>query len=351
MYRNIFLLVGIAMFFTILISSAQSVFVRQNVNTYVYSKIDSVFLNAQDGDTIYLPGGNFHIGSIFIDKSLRVIGAGHFPDSTTATYPTQLNGHIYLLSGSSYSFFSGFFLNGNFYFGTNSNNNNADHVEISRCRFYNIILNYDYYNNNNSNVSFVMIKENYIMGDIIGMGAQHVIIEKNLINGAVSHFVNGNLLIKNNTFLGGSGCPAYQFSDIYNSLIQNNIIMNSGQCGNISIGYNVNSCIFEHNVFNANYIFPVGSNAGINNYVGVPFTNFFVNEVDFTIDYQSNYHLQQPGLYLGSDGTQVGIYGTTTPFKEGSLPVNPHVISKNIAPQTDINGNLQIQITVNAQQH
>lgn len=334
--------------FLCFIAYSQNKFVRQNITANVYSTIDSVFNNAQNGDTIYLPGGIYNIGTLVINKSIIVFGAGHFPDSTTATYPTTLTGDIRLYTNASNSILSGFYLTGNIYFGSNTANNNATQVEISRCNIQNIVLNHNYYDYN-SNVFYVLIKENIVRGSIIGMNAQQIVVEKNLINGAVEHFLNGNLLVKNNTFLGGAGCPAYQFNNIYNSLIQNNIIMNSGACSNVSIQASVTSCTFENNVFNGNYTFPYYTNIGINNYSNVSFTNFFVNETNFTLDYQSNYHLQNPSLYLGNDGTEVGIYGTNNPYKEGALPFNPHIVSKNISSQTNSNGDLNIQIEVNVQ--
>jgi hypothetical protein len=45
----------------------------------------------------------------------------------------------------------------------------------------------------------------------------------------------------------------------------------------------------------------------------------------------------------------VGIYGGLFPYKEGAVPLNPHISLKNIAPQTDVNGDLNIQLKVNAQ--
>ena len=125
--------------------------------------------------------------------------------------------------------------------------------------------------------------------------------------------------------------------------------MNNGSCYNLSINSDVYSCIFVNNVFNAALSFPVGSNIGSGNYINVSFTNFFVNETDYTIDYASDYHLQTPGTYLGTDGTQCGMYGTTSPYKAGAVPINPHIRSKTVASYTDNSGNLNINVTVGAQ--
>lgn len=63
----------------------------------------------------------------------------------------------------------------------------------------------------------------------------------------------------------------------------------------------------------------------------------------------ADFHLNNPASYLGTDGTQIGLFGGSKPFKQGGLPENPHIRYKNIAPQTDNNGLLSIDIKVGAQ--
>lgn len=48
-------------------------------------------------------------------------------------------------------------------------------------------------------------------------------------------------------------------------------------------------------------------------------------------------------LIIGTDGTQVGIYGNVSPFNT-TLTI-PHIISKKIAPKTE-NGKLKVNIKV-----
>lgn len=45
----------------------------------------------------------------------------------------------------------------------------------------------------------------------------------------------------------------------------------------------------------------------------------------------------------------MGIYGGSTPWKEGAIPSNPHIFFKNISNATDGSGNLPVQIKVSAQ--
>jgi hypothetical protein len=73
---------------------------------------------------------------------------------------------------------------------------------------------------------------------------------------------------------------------------------------------------------------------------------------NFTYEANDNYHLVagSAALTAGTAGTQCGIYGGSSPAKEGLVPFNPHISSKSIAPST-VNGLLQINFTTSAQSH
>jgi hypothetical protein len=326
-------------------SIAQQTFVRQNVTTSIYYSIGDVFSNALDGDTIYLPGGAFSIGNLNIEKQLYVFGVGHHPDSTNATYATTLTGTISIFNTGSNGSFTGVYLNGTFRFGTTAANQAVVNYSIERCNVTDLYLGY-----NPSIVgaaSNINVRENIVRSTIRGCNAQFVNFENNLIQGSLQ-FLNGNVLVRNNTFIGGTGCPSYCLTDLTNVTLESNVFMNNGSCANITIN-GLNSCIFTKNVFNANYTFPFGTNIGSGNMVNIPATGFFVNETNYVIEYTDDLHLASPALYLGVDGNQAGIYGGYSPFKPGSVPINPHISTKVIAPQTTPTGDLNINITVGAQ--
>jgi hypothetical protein len=65
--------------------------------------------------------------------------------------------------------------------------------------------------------------------------------------------------------------------------------------------------------------------------------------------YDADYHLKLPANFLGTTGNQVGIYGGLYPAKEGSVPANPHISSKNIGSTVDQQGKLNVQIKAVAQ--
>ncbi|TAL57185.1 MAG: hypothetical protein EPN85_14480 [Bacteroidetes bacterium] len=339
-------IITLSLFLLSLNMYAQRAFVRQNGTSHIYYQIDSVFFTARTGDTIYLPGGGFQINNLFIDSSITIIGAGHYPDSTQATYATTLSGNIYLKNNASFGSISGIYLTGSIIFGNSPANQTVTNYSIARCNVAGIQMGYN--QNLTGTASYIIVKENIVRGWVRVCNAQFVSIENNLINADVSLF-NGNISVKNNTFLGGGGCPAYCIATGSNATVENNIAILVSGCGVIGISSDVYSGIFTNNVFNIPLSFPVGSNIGSGNYTNISFTNFFVNETDYTIDYSSDYHLQNPATYLGNDGTQVGMYGTANPYKAGAVPANPHIRSKIIAPYTDNNGDLNINITVGAQ--
>lgn len=54
---------------------------------------------------------------------------------------------------------------------------------------------------------------------------------------------------------------------------------------------------------------------------------------------------------MGNDGTDIGVFGTHAPMKPGHSPYNPHYQQAQIAPSTDWNGALPVNIRTAAQTH
>ncbi|MEI7983947.1 MAG: hypothetical protein WCI71_20035 [Bacteroidota bacterium] len=71
----------------------------------------------------------------------------------------------------------------------------------------------------------------------------------------------------------------------------------------------------------------------------------------YSFSYTNNYHLKSTsnGHNAGTDGTDVGIYGTLIPYKEAAVPFNPHISSKSIGSTTNPTGTLDVDIRVSAQ--
>ena len=84
----------------------------------------------------------------------------------------------------------------------------------------------------------------------------------------------------------------------------------------------------------------------IGNYKNIDLTTVYLNAPG------GNYHLlADAGInYLGDDGTEAGIYGGMLPFKEGAVPINPHISQKSIVISSDNSGLLKFSFKVSAQQ-
>jgi hypothetical protein len=129
------------------------------------------------------------------------------------------------------------------------------------------------------------------------------------------------------------------------STIQNNIFItknNEDGTGNIYNNnlFNYPKINYGNNAFGISYITNL-SNPGV----------LFINQTGYAINYTHDYHLVDPDKYKGTDGTQIGLYGGSTPFKEKGLPSNPQILSKKVATQTNAQGKLLVNFTVKAQEN
>lgn len=292
---------------------------------------------AQSGDTLYLSGGSFTPPANF-DKKLMIFGAGHYVDSTLATGKTFINGNFTLDENADLFYLEGVEITGNVTFSTNHSVNN---VIIKRCKINGTFNALGDLSNPTSNLSLI---GNVLMNRLTLENIQNSLLSNNIISNTFQSSY-GNM-ISNNIVMGfiwGSSMD-YLFSGNNNTL-NNNIFLWEGYAANVA---------GSGNVFNNNlYVEPspdYGATAtSSGNYTGILQADIFVNQIGTVFNYAHDYHLQAPTSYLGTDGSQVGIYGGTFPYKEGAVPLNPHIQFKNIAPTTNANGDLQIQIQVGAQ--
>ncbi|MGL2964494.1 hypothetical protein ACSVH2_11800 [Flavobacterium sp. RSB2_4_14] len=289
---------------------------------------------AVNGDVIYLPGGSLPYPS-FIDKSLVIIGAGHYPAATVATNRTVLNGSLTIGENADNLKLEGIEIASTLSF---FNNHKVDGVVIKRCRI-NII---GYGGDGTTPCLNNTIRECVINAYIDFSNAKSLSFSNNIIGG---YIVNGTEMgVSNNIFL--LNTSSYVFNNVDNSSISNNIVLQQYS----GVNYIHASCelsTFSNNIFSGTP--NVGSNTFVNNYNNVAMTGLFVNQTSNAFSYADDYHLVNPATYLGTDGIQVGIYGGLFPYKELAIPVNPNIISKTIAPQTNTSGELNIQVQVKAQ--
>lgn len=330
----------ILLFFSFFFTNAQNLITLQhNGFSTFHTNLDTAISKSIDGDSIYLPGGTFGF-RLPISKTLHFIGVGHHPDSTNATYRTII-GNVDLDSGASSGSITGIYI-----LGQVSIIGNVNGYSIRRCNIVGGIRTTSYFNY----PKYFIINENVIGGyDICYSCGNWFSI---LINGVNSSFLLSNNIIQAKV-------------DIKGATLENNIFLFAG----VAL-QNTTTCYFKNNIFkitgnisSGGSIFRNNLNGGLNgidNYGNQGSGNFsttisidsiFINSNSSIWSYTYDYHLRANSSYknAGTDGTDLGIYGGVFPWKEGSIPFNPHFQIKTIAPKTNNNGALPVFIKVKAQ--
>jgi hypothetical protein len=332
-------------------SRAQNMVALEHANDVkMYYRLDSALYYAQNGDNIYVSGGSYDLGAsgLTIDKSVKIYGVGHYPDSTMATSASYLNGNLYIVQGADTGLITGFFINGNVTFGKNLTDQVVNNYSITRCSIDNLFLSFD--GSSTSNSQSIMVSENVFRNEFHGGNIMGLLFEKNIVSGKVRYC--NSAMFNNNIFLTNGGCCTdYPFTTVNGCTFNNNIIRN------IDINYlwpsNFSGNVFSNNLFTTNVTWPApySNNGNAANIINVNADSIFVNQTGTLFSYQANYHLKAScaGKNAGTDGTDLGIFGTTEPYKEGAVPVNPHIISKSVNSSTTPNGKLNVNIKVSAQ--
>ncbi len=301
--------------------------------------LQSAYTAAVNNDTIYLPGGSFAVPPKF-EKKLRIIGAGHYPSATGATWKTILSGNINLWSGADSLYLEGI-KGSDLNFNTNQSINN---VVIQRCKLNNININGD-----RSNPS-----ENCIFRENV-FNALNVanLLNSSFFNNIIQQHVNSarNLTFLNNIFL-----YAYHYNPVFNyannCMIKNNVFLQTDGYHGIADG--AGQSTYSHNIvcfaFDPNNTSSFGTDPLLDSNYTMTRANVLVNQTGGTFDYSHDYHLQTAAqANLGDDSTVVGIYGGFFPWKDESIPSNPHISSKNISNTTSTTGTIHIDVNVQAQ--
>ncbi len=271
------------------------------------------------GDTIYLPGGVFP--GLGIARRLTIFGTGHYPDSTVATGVSNVAG-IEFQAGSDKSIIQGLNIGGGISF---QNNIRIDSIVVARCNAASLYVNGE--NNPATNCRGLLIYQN-VIGDMVLIHSSGIRVFNNIISGL--HEMGTNTWIRNNKINGLYNC--------YYALLENNTI------ASYSSGIDFNT--FRNNILSVQPA--VGNGTWVGNYYNVDFSNLFVNQTAW-FTYSDDYHLKTPASYPGTDAHQAGIYGGYYPYKSGAVPSNPHIQTSSIPLQTNISGQLNIQVKVAAQ--
>lgn len=275
---------------------------------------------AVEGDIITLSAGNF-IATDIAGKKLTIRGAGMDPDNN----PTIVTGDIYITCKTA---------------------ENVDNVmTIEGCLFTGyVFLDRGTSPLQSNNIHF--IKNRFA----------------NMVKAAYA-----NNITFTNCFI--YSCNTYNYSSMFTYI--NSVIENKGSETTLSAYYNCvikgsyitptnhkfSNCIIVANYPNSIYL-DASSQASGSIYIGNS-TDFFKNSLSstnrsFGTDTQvfkegtTTYELTEENAanWLGTDGTQVGIYGGALPFDPTTS--NPQISKFNVASKTTADGKLSVDIEVKA---
>lgn len=312
----------------------------------VFLNFDDAINAAEANDRLYLSGGGFQsTEQITLDFPVHFIGAGFHPDSTTVTNATVLttSNSIIITNGGSNSTFTGIKFDSqvspDFKYGLSGSDDDPTGIYFERCEFMHGVRVTTPLAGQSSSES--VFNECVFRDDVTGADNSSVSLTKCIFasGAAINSLDGGGLIIDHCVFIGNAA-----ISNSHNSTVRNSIFATSVvplyQCN----GTSVQNCL----TYDSDYF---GNSSGTISNSFTNASNPFVDETNDDYDYTDDLDVidSSDASDAALDGTDMGLYGSSTPAKMGAVPYNPHYINVEIAPSTDGNGNLPVTIKTQAQ--
>lgn len=313
---------------------------------------------AQDDDYIYLPGISFTIDSLTFKHRINVVGAGYYPDSSKYVGRTILfNCKAYLCAGAAGGSLQGVNLDS---YGTIISKH-CSNFTVSKSMFYStqlddsvtnyfttssISYNPIYYANYNG----YLYVNNCIVTGYLSNNSKYA------TNNCYFTVNSNNSIIGNdNTNYGGSvfaNCTIISanpvpYSGNYN--VYRNCILALRQATLNSTYYNCHLINFTTTSLSsltssATLINCTSTTNTTETFIGGACPTSFPTSNSYAFDFHVK--SSSAAALSGLDGTDKGIYGTSLPYDPTPYP---HIYYKVIAPSTDAQGQLQINVKAKAQ--
>ena len=282
---------------------------------------------AENGDVITLSSGLFKGAKI--EKSITVRGAG-MSVGEDGSLPTTISGNI---SASVDNItLEGLYVNGTLSIEGYTNSNDM----FIKCRFTYVATSGG---GNAYNMRFIHCKianGAHLYGNSSSTFVNCIVCKPG--NSGVFNFMNCILLFTEGNNEGGYGVAP---SNMGSSTLTNCIVYSVGNNGFPK------STTRAYNVGNKEVLWSnstLSSNAVVEDLTTLfeDFTGAYGDDVTFKLT-------STGAAYLGSDGTQVGVYGGSLPFDP--TPTNPRITKAQVAGQSSADGKLSIELEVNGANH
>ena len=320
----------------------------------VFTNVNAAIAAAQPDDRLYFSGGTFSDTNIVVTIPLHFIGAGISPDSsdvtstTTIATPNNSNDYIAITTGASGSTFTGIRFNADnyFYFGLDEATDDPIDLVFERCVFDDRVYTVNGSSVGASSATFNECIFHSLLNGQTGVTAtlSRCILDYQAGTGAeVSGFDGGGLTLRHCIGLGT------RVGNSSNCTIENSIFTRT-----TAPFWQSNGAVLTNNLCVSDILVSnMTPGAAVGNVLNVAATDIFISEDNTDFEWTDDLHLQPAcvGVGMATDGTDVGLYGSAAPWKEGSAPFNPHFRAAAIAPATNANGDLPVNIRVAAQTH
>lgn len=287
--------------------------VKGAVTDAITTNLTDAIALAQPGDKIYLPGGFFQHTEA-IEKQVHIIGTG-FQDGQNVMGRTTINGNLTLGDLADNSTFEGFYLSNDFV-----PSGILDNITFKRCNMSGT-TNVNGARFDNSNFINCVVRETLHFAQTGYPQGQSNIITNSFIkriyraqyttikNCIVSLYLEecDNMIVRNNIFdYTDPSCNLFLSSS--NMILENNMIKLICNIASLP-GVLSNSNTIPYNVI----------------------AEVFMNATVFSFNSTSDFNLVSTsiGNNAGTDGTDIGIYGGSNPWKDGSLPIIPNIEQNN----------------------
>ncbi len=303
---------------------------------------DAYAAAADSGDVITLSAGVFN--GVTVQKSLKIIGNGFVTDEEKGIYPTIISESLIFSSrdavnGDGETIKDAIGYNGTRIEGLQLNSvirlsgKGVNGFEIVKC---NINGSLDLY----TKTQTVTVRQSRINKIHLSEPDKGQVQENlNILNSFISISYQEGYDYATHYFYNTSSTIFIDHSILTGHLMFGNM-SNSILTGSIYSEAVVNNCIFIGNTPTVNY--------GTGNWLDKKLAGIFEEEMtNMDWDGVKTFKLKYPDTYIGTDGTQVGLYGGTYPFNP--TPTVPQITESEIDTKVAADGKLKVRITVEAQ--
>lgn len=282
-----------------------------------FKDITSAMNAIKSGDTLYVEGSSESYGNLVVDKKIIFIGAGYnFIENDISNVHTKsaiFNNLIIEKNSDGSKLISLVFSSD-----SSSNQNvyvRSNNITIRNCLFkrnLDILL-----DSNIFNFAFIQNYTNESIKSLSTAKLENILIANNIVMHSIKFPTKSSIIITNNI--------VRKIITANNSTITNNIQLDSNSTKTFTAGFSGSNNLYKSNVSN-----------NIDKYAPNPETNLLGVKMEsvfeyFDADYSSirdniwNIKDSSPAKHIGSDGTECGIFGGSTPYKLSGLPPIPIV--------------------------